>query len=112
MSDAKVPNEQENKSTGYERQDVNPKVLLILGFVLSVSFIILLVFLNDFFVVEKEKEVYEMVLKPESEKLRKLHAHENEVLGSYAVLDRKKGIYQIPIERAMELVAREASQKR
>ncbi len=39
--------------------------------------------------------------------LNALHAKESETLGSYKILDKDKGRYQIPIARAMELMAQE-----
>ena len=35
------------------------------------------------------------------------HAHEDEILNSYKVLDKDKGRIQIPVARAMELIAQE-----
>ncbi len=40
-------------------------------------------------------------------KLQALHAHEDSLMTQYKVLDKKKGIYRIPVERALELIARE-----
>jgi hypothetical protein len=68
--------------------------------------------LNDFFVSEKEKVVYETLLKPESNELLDLRAKELDILNSYKTLNADKGIYQIPIERAMQLLADEYSQQR
>ncbi len=39
--------------------------------------------------------------------LAEVRKHENEVLGSYGWVDRSGGVVRIPIERALELVARE-----
>ena len=40
--------------------------------------------------------------------LQKLHDRENQELSSYAVIDTVKGVYRIPIEKAMELTVEEA----
>ncbi len=96
----------------YEKQDVSIKTLLWVGLGLAAFIIASLILLSQFFVVEKEKQVYEAVLKPPSEQLRQLRAYEDEVLNNYAVLDRDKGVFQLPIDRAMQLIAREDSLRR
>jgi hypothetical protein len=58
-------------------------------------------------VIEKEKTVYEQTLKPGSVLLEELQAKENQVLTSYALIDSTRGIYQIPIDRAMEVLVQE-----
>ena len=111
MTEAAKPTEHEGVN-GYERQDVNLKSLLLIGLGIAVSIAAILMFLNEYFVVEKERQVYQQVLKPESTKLRQLRAYEDEILNNYAVLDQDRGLYQIPIERAMELLADEDYRQR
>jgi hypothetical protein len=92
----------------YEKSDVN--VRKIVGFTLAVIAFLatVLILLNEYFLYSKEELVYETVLKPESVALRDLRAQEEEVLTTYRLLDASKGIYQIPVERAMKLLADEA----
>jgi len=97
-------------STGYEKQDASAKSLWIIATVSVTILVILVVIVNDVFVHTREQLVEEMVLSPESVALRELRASEQETLTSYAVVDAKAGIYQIPIERAMKLMAEEAYQ--
>ncbi len=102
-------NSQHNRAPeGYEEKDVN--TLKIFGYFAAgtIIVVIVLIFLIDFFIATKEEVVYEAVLKPESVVLRELRAREEEELGSYSVLDEEKGVYRIPIERAMEIAADEA----
>ena len=108
-------NEEKNDLTpgqnpGYEKRDFNTKIVFGLGVaaVLLITFFVIM--LNEYFVIAREKQVYESVLKPESKELHELRAYEDEILKSYAEVDPDQGIYQIPIERAMELVAKEGSQ--
>ena len=70
--------------------------------------VVIVLFSFDYFEVTREEMVYDMVLKPESEKLIELRARETDELTTYALLDAEKGIYRIPIEQAMSLVAAEA----
>ncbi len=42
--------------------------------------------------------------------IQELHSQEDKILTSYALLDAKKGIYRIPISKAMELIAAEVAE--
>ncbi|UCG60357.1 MAG: hypothetical protein JSV52_08455 [Candidatus Zixiibacteriota bacterium] len=93
---------------GYERSDVNVRMVVLIAVGVIVVVIVALIVLNEYFLSVKEQYVYDLVLKPESVTLRDLRAAEDEVLNSYKLLDSAGGVYRIPIERAMELVAEEA----
>ena len=93
---------------GYEKQDVNPKKLAILVIISLVVVAIVVVLMNEFFIATKEALIEEMVLTPESVALRELRARETEILNSYGIVDAGAGIYRMPIERAMKLLAEEA----
>lgn len=93
---------------GYERRDVKVKYIIkaMIAFVLLFTFI--LVMLNELFLFTKEQVINENFLSDKSDKLIILRSHEDSVLTNYKVLDEENGIYQIPIERALELVAEDA----
>ncbi len=99
----------DKKNAGYEKRDVN--IFMVIGLsVLSVVFlIIILVFLIDYFVESKEQMIYEAQLQPESADLNGLLVAEEEELTSYKILDIERGVYRIPVDRAMELLVKEAS---
>lgn len=97
--------EQTPASTGYEMKDVSLKSIFVWMISIIVVVAVSLVFLNEYFLAVKEDLLYEMVLSPESLPLRDLRAKEDEMLNSYKLLDSANGVYRIPIERAMELVA-------
>jgi len=99
-------------SEGYEKRDVNPAWIITITLIAIGLLTVIGVALNEFFLISKEDQVYEATLKPGSAALRELHAHEEEVLNSYKVIDPAKDQYQIPIDRAMELMADEAFQAR
>lgn len=94
--------------SGYEKRDVNLRVTLLVGAVIVLVIAMFLVILNDVFVLKKEQMIYDYVLKPESAALRDLRAREMEMLTTYKLLDSVKGVYRIPMSRAMELIADEA----
>jgi hypothetical protein len=94
---------------GYEKQDASVRSLVGVIVVSVIVLIIAIVLLYDYFIAVREEVVLENVLQPESPDLRKLHADESEVLSSYQLLDSAKGTYQVPIDSAMALLAREAA---
>jgi hypothetical protein len=98
-----------NNSAGYEKRDVNIFMVIGLSVFLVIVLAVIVVFLMDYFVQTKEQMVYEIQLKPESVDLKTLQEAENEQLTTYKLIDAERGVYRIPIERAMELLAIEAS---
>lgn len=97
-------------SSGYEKRDTH--ALKIAG-VAILSIVILggiIIMLDQFFVFTKEDIVAES-LKSESPELREIRARDHALLNSYAVVDSSKGVYRIPIERAMQLMVEEEYKK-
>jgi hypothetical protein len=95
------------EKSGYERQDVNIRRLLLVTLAVLFLIVVIIWAMNEYFFMAREELVYETVLKPESAELRELVARETETLNSYKMIDAQKGICQIPIERAMDVLARE-----
>jgi len=96
------------QNSGYEKKDVSVNKIALWGVIAVTLLVVFVVFIMDFFVATREKLVYEQQLRPESVALRELRAREAETLNSYKIIDSTKGIYQIPIQRAMQLMAQEA----
>lgn len=99
-----------NPETGYEKRDVNVAKIAGYTIVITVLLVAILVFLNEFFIYTTEKMKAETANQVSS-KLRELQASEEIVLNSYKIKNEDKGIYQIPIDRAIKIVADEAFQK-
>lgn len=93
---------------GYERRDADIRKTFILIVAGVVVLALILVGLNEFFSYEKDKEIYEIVLKPESPELLKLREREDKILNSYGIVDSLQGIYRVPIDTAMQEMLREA----
>jgi hypothetical protein len=111
MTDA-TGSEQPNKTgNGYEKRDVKVGAAFAVGGVVVLIIAIMVVTLNDVFVLDKEEMMYSASLAPESTALRELRDKETETLTTYKSLDPTKGFYRIPIARAMELLANEAYQE-
>jgi hypothetical protein len=92
---------------GHEMSDFSWTTVLWL---LPISVFIMLVFFAvciSWFKGAKDREIDEKQSMLQTTQLNELHAQENEVLSSYKWVDKEKGRVQIPIDRAMELVAKE-----
>jgi hypothetical protein len=100
--------DKQTTESGYDKRDINPRATFIVGAVVVLVIAVILVILNDVFVLNKEQMMYDYVLKPESAPLRDLRAREMEALTTYKLLDPAKSVYRIPVSRAMELMADEA----
>jgi hypothetical protein len=96
---------------GYDKSDPNITRLVVIGLIFVALVVVALVVVNELFIYTKERDIQNTVLKPESVAIRDLRAHEDEVLSSFKVLDDSNGVYQIPIDRAMDLVVKEAAIK-
>jgi hypothetical protein len=94
---------------GYEKRDVNVIKVLIPTLLSGVIIAVFLVGLDQYFLITKEKMYFDQVLKPESVALKELQQKEFQTLTNYKVIDKDRGTYQIPIERAMELEVSEKS---
>lgn len=103
--------EQIHPEDGYEKSDVNARAILVSTLVGIILIVASLVLVDEYFIQGREQFYTEAVLKPESAPLRDLRTKEAEFLNGYAVIDAKKGVYQIPITVAMERLAAEAFEK-
>jgi hypothetical protein len=103
-------NNTESKKTGYDTHEANVKFIVSIGLVFILILAGSIFLIDQIFTITKEKDIQQMVLAPESITLRDLRSQEDEILNSYGVIDTIKGVYRIPISRAMELIADEAYQ--
>ncbi len=78
------------------------------GFFVFFLIMAILIFGGIYFRSDEEFLLYESIEKPKPENLQQLNEREEEALTTYKVLDEEKGIYRIPIERAIDLLAEEA----
>jgi hypothetical protein len=109
MEDHKV---KKPSGPGYETRDANVRVFAGVGIAFVLLLIFTLIVLDQIFDVSREKVVEDVVMSPPSTPLQEMRNREDEVLNSYKVIDAQKGIYQIPIRRAMEILANRAYQQR
>lgn len=108
MTDEQKDIPQGQRSSGYEERDVNIGRIALIGIGCVIILAVSLFLVDQYFIITKEKDIQEVVLKPQSVTLRELRSREDEILNSYKLMDTSKGIYQIPISRAMDLLAQNA----
>lgn len=96
-----------SENGGHEMSDFSWTTVLWL---IPISAIVLVTFFAiciAWFKGAKDRELAEKQGMFQTTELNLLHAKESEVLGSYKWVDKDKGRVQIPIARAMELIAQE-----
>ena len=94
----------DHHNSGYEKSDVHVPSVLVVVVLSAIAIIASLVVVDQYFVYSTERAYYERVLAVQSEELREMRAQESGQLNSYGVVDAKKGVYRLPIERAMKIV--------
>ncbi len=96
---------EQTTEAGYDRHDPNAKFIALLGGGVIVFLVAAVFALQYYHDVVKEQQVFVKVMEPESERLLRLRAREDDQLLRYQYVDREKGTVRIPIQRAMELLA-------
>lgn len=97
---------------GFDPGEPQAKMIAIFAGATVVLLAVVILAIQAYFDRVYQQQVYEKVLEPPSEQLRDLHAREDSELYSYKYIDRTKGLVRLPIERAMELLAKEAAEDR
>ena len=93
---------------GYEKRDISISYTLI-GTILAVIFVVgSIILLNEYFHYIREQVIYEQQLQPQSKMLKELRAYEDSVMNSYGYADTTKQVYRIPIDKAMEMMVKDA----
>ena len=92
-------------SAGYEKKDVNVPMLLWVSAAIVLIIVVSVIWVDQFVTLQHENAAFELRLKPENPQLLELRTLEDQELSAIKIVDSTKGIYQIPIGRAMGLVA-------
>ncbi len=95
---------------GYDFAEPAAKQILIFTVITVILLVVMIVGVQVFFNQIWDTEVTERVLQAPSEDLKNVHNREDAALGQYKMLDRAKGVVNLPIKRAMELFAKEAAE--
>ena len=100
----------EQAGQGFDRSEPNVRFIAIFGAGTLVLLVVCLFGLQYYYDRVLEEQVFVKVQEPVSRTLVDVRTREDEALHSYRYLDRDKGTIRLPIERAMELLASEATQ--
>jgi tRNA(Met) C34 N-acetyltransferase TmcA len=95
----------------YEKEDVNARVIMIMFIIGTITIGTIMFLLSEYFTARKEAQI-QSANAVVSSTYRDVRAREEERLNSYKLINEKDGIYQIPINEAMKLLATEDYQKR
>jgi hypothetical protein len=98
-------------SAGYEKKDVSVKAIVLGAAFTIILIVIFVIFLDSYFVINKEKYIYDNVTNVKSVELQEIKSAADSMLHNYSILDKDKGIYQIPIDSAMQMVVDDYTQK-
>jgi len=93
-----------------EERDPKSGSTLIVGAVGVILLAVVIILLQVLFYRTSEAERWRKVVSQQPEELRRVQAEQLDQLNSYRWIDEQNGVVTIPIDRAMELVVREAQQ--
>jgi hypothetical protein len=103
--------ENDNKSNDdarrawYRIYDVKTGRVAMIGIVGIILLVIAMYLTNQYFLATTHKQIDDVLLMPPSAELEALQAREDSLLNSYRLIDSTQGVYQIPIDKAMEMLA-------
>ena len=96
-----------SNSAGYEKKDVSTKSLVGATLAIVLIIVIFVVLLRDYFIANVEKAVYEEAVNNPAADLAEIRKTEQELLNNYKIIDKENGVYQIPVDVAMDLVVKD-----
>ena len=96
-----------HETTGSHSREIRAGFIAVFAGISAVGLGVMLVVLQSLYLQVSEQEIHRKVLSRPSAELADLRAAEQASLAGYKALDKAKGVYQLPIDRAMELVVRE-----
>jgi hypothetical protein len=97
---------------GFDTSEPKGGFIALFGIAVVVTLVVTILGIQFYFEQANEEEVYNQVLAPESDQLKNLHAKEDTQLYSYQYIDRTKGTVRLTIDRAMDLLAKEAAENK
>ncbi len=105
------PIELEETGDGYEKRDVNLRMVVVLSVASALLVIGFSLILNEYFLITKNKIYEEQVLAKESPRLIEYQRETEALLNSFGEIEGKEGTFRIPVESAMELLVKQAQAK-
>ena len=98
--------------TDFDRSEPQAGLIYLLGAISLIGVLFMMVGVQAYYNHVREEAEYNQVLSPVADDLKSLHSQEDEELHTYKYVDRTRGVVQIPISRAMQLIAEEAAAKK
>jgi len=95
---------------GFDRDDPNAGIIALIGGAIVIIVIAVIMSVSYLYEVSRDEDVNTLVAQPVSQELLNLRAKEDGDLYQYKYIDRKTGAVRLPIDRAMELYAKEAAE--
>lgn len=95
---------------GYERTEPNAGRIALLTVIIVVTIILTCYFVWWWYVWQKETAYQREQAIPIWQELKDVRAYETERLTQYKFIDKTKGVVALPIDRAMEIFAKEEAE--
>ena len=92
-----------------EQEDLNTSMIAVAGLIGAVIVVFGIVALQAWYYNVEKEEIYRKVVAPVAEELAAVTAEHQGQLNSYRVIDSRKPIVAIPIDRAMAIVTQDLS---
>jgi len=95
---------------GFDPSEPNAPGLVIMIALTALILVGVFVGVTAYYEWSKDRVEEEVLLSKPSEELANLHAREDAQLKTYGFINKEKGVVQIPVDRAMELILKEAAE--
>ena len=97
---------------GFDTSEPKGGFIAVFGIATVVTLVATILGIQYYYEQANEQQIYTEVLAAESDQLKNLRATEDTQLNSYQYVDRAQGTVRLPIDRAMDLLAKEAAENR
>jgi hypothetical protein len=105
MADNDNKSDNDARRAWYRIYDVKTGRVATIGIIGILLLVVAMYLTNQYFLATTNKQIDDVLLMPPSAELEALKAREDSLLNSYRLIDSTQGIYQIPIDKAMEILA-------
>src|SRR6185369_17826131 len=95
---------------GFDTTEPKGGFIAIFGIATVITLVATIMGIQYYFDQAFEQQTYTEVLAAESDQLKNLHSTEDTQLYSYQYVDRAQGTVRLTIDRAMDLLAKEAAE--
>lgn len=97
---------------GYERRDVNVRMIMVVSVIITLIFVIAIWLIYRVYQTTQEDLMRQEVVIPQEDSLRQARQEERAPLYERRLVDSAQGIYSIPIDSAIRLMVERADTAR